>query len=138
MIEVDVVVGIISDGDKFLVEKRMETAKADPGIICLPGGHIEPFESLLDALKREMYEELNIKVDKAQLICRNLYVASNGERQNAYCFHIDSYEGKPVCKAAQKIFWESDAERLSLEVDKSTITKLKALGLLKHANSSSH
>jgi 8-oxo-dGTP diphosphatase len=136
MKEVDVVVGIISEGDKVLVEKRMETAKVDPDIICLPGGHVEPFEGLLDALKREMYEELNIKVTKARLICRKLYVASNGERQNAYCFYIDSYEGTPICKAAQEIFWESDVKRLSLEVDRNTITKLKALGLLKQVNQS--
>ncbi|UCD96696.1 MAG: NUDIX domain-containing protein [Candidatus Bathyarchaeota archaeon] len=136
MKEVDVVVGILSDGDRFLVEKRMETAKVDPSVICLPGGHVEPFEDLLDALKREMCEELNIKVNKARLICRNLYVASNGERQNAYCFHIDSYEGTPVCKTAQEIYWESNVERLSLEVDRNTITKLKALGLLKRVNRS--
>lgn len=127
MADVDVVVGIILKGDKFLVERRRLTEKVDPGIVCLPGGHVRAHESMEEALKREMREELGIEVKGFRFVCKNFYIASNGERQNAYCFLITDYEGEPVCRSAQEIFWEDDISSLSLEVDRKTIAKMKEL-----------
>jgi len=62
-----------------------------------------------------------------RFICKNFYVASNGERQNAYCFLVTAYEGKPVCRSAKEICWEDNIENLSLEVDRKTITELREL-----------
>jgi 8-oxo-dGTP pyrophosphatase MutT (NUDIX family) len=90
----------------------------------LPAGHVEPNEGLEDALKREMLEELEIKVKEFKFVCKNFYVASNGERQHAYCYLITDYEGEPVCKDAQEIFWEDNSNNMSLEVDKKTIRKM--------------
>jgi 8-oxo-dGTP pyrophosphatase MutT (NUDIX family) len=120
---VGVVVGIIVKGNKFLVERRRYDEEIDPGIVCLPAGHVEPNESLESALKREMMEELGIKVNESKFVCKNFYVASNGERQHAYCYRITEYEGTPIRKAAQEIFWESNIEKLSLEIDKITVRK---------------
>jgi len=125
--DVDVVVGVVLNGDKFLVERRSLDEKLDPGVVCLPGGHVRIGEGLEEALKRELHEELGIKVKGLRFICKNFYVASNGERQNAYCFLVTAYEGKPVCKSAQEIYWEDKIENLSLEVDKKTIKKLREL-----------
>jgi 8-oxo-dGTP diphosphatase len=77
--DVDVVVGVIMNQDKFLVERRGSDEKLDPNVVCLPGGHVRKNESLEAALKREMLEELGIKVKEAKFICRNFYVASNGQ-----------------------------------------------------------
>jgi len=123
--DVDVVVGIVLNGDKFLVERRSLNEKIDPGVVCLPGGHVRKNESREEALKRELREELGIKVKGLKFICKNFYMASNGERQNAYCFLVTEHEGKPVCKSAQEIYWEDNIENLSLEVDKKTIKKLR-------------
>jgi len=92
--EVDVVVGIILNGNKFLVERRRLDEKVDPGIVCLPGGHVKNCESKEEALKREMREELGIRVKGLKFICKNLYIADNTERQNAYCYLVTDYEGK--------------------------------------------
>jgi len=125
MESVDVVVGIVLNGNKFLVERRRLDEKVDPGIVCLPGGHVKANESKEEALKRELREELGIEAKRFQFICKNFYIASNDERQNAYCFLVTDYEGKPVCKSAQEVFWEDKIEKLSLDVDKKTITKLR-------------
>jgi 8-oxo-dGTP diphosphatase len=122
---VGVVVGIVVKGDKFLVERRGLDEDVDPGIVCLPAGHVKPNESLEDALKREMMEELGIKVNEFTFVCKNFYVASNGERQHAYCYLITDYEGEPVCNAAEEIFWEDNIENLSLEVDRKTVCKMR-------------
>jgi mutator protein MutT len=124
---VDVVVGIILNGNKFLVERRRLDEKIDPGIVCLPGGHVKTNESKEEALKRELREELGIEVKGLKFICKNFYIASNDERQNAYCFLVTGYEGKPVCKSAHEVFWEDNVENLSLEVDRKTIMKLREL-----------
>ena len=124
---VGVVVGIVVRGDKFLVERRRLDETVDPGIVCLPAGHVKPNESLEDALKREMMEELDIQVNDMKFVCKNFYVASNGERQHAYCYLVPDYEGEPVCKAAQEIFWEDNIENLSLEVDRKTVRKMREL-----------
>lgn len=124
---VGVVVGIVARGNKFLVERRRLDETVDPGIVCLPAGHVKPNEDLEDALKREMMEELGIQVNDVKFVCKNFYVASNGERQHAYCYLIADYAGEPVCKAAQEIFWEDKIENLSLEVDRKTVRKMREL-----------
>lgn len=127
MEEVDVVVGIILNGDRFLVERRRRDEIVDPNIVCLLGGHVRVGEGLGEALRREMLEELDIEVKGLRFVCKNAYVASNGERQNAYCFLVTDYQGEPVCKAAQEVFLEGDLENLSLDIDRKTITKLREI-----------
>jgi 8-oxo-dGTP diphosphatase len=124
---VGIVVGIVAEGDRFLVERRRWDEEIDPGIVCLPAGHVKVGENLEDALKREMMEELGIQVKEVKFVCRNFYVASNGESQKAYCYLITDYEGTPVCKMAREIFWEEDIKNLSLEVDRKTIRKMKEI-----------
>ena len=124
---VGVVVGIVVKGNKFLVERRRWDETVDPEIVCLPAGHVKPNEGLEDALKREMMEELGIQVKEIKFVCKNFYVASNGERQHAYCYLVTDYEGEPVCKAAQEILWEDDINKMSLEVDRKTVKKMREL-----------
>ena len=70
MSEVDVL-GNIFNGDKFMVERRGLDEKSDLDIVCLPGGHIRKNESREEALKRELNEELGIKVKRLKYICKN-------------------------------------------------------------------
>lgn len=127
MENVDVVVGIITNGKKFLVERRRFNEKIDPGIVCLPAGHVKPNENILDALRREMKEELEIDIKQIQYVCKNFYIASNGEKQNAFCYLVTDYKGDPVCKDAEEIFWEKNIDKLDLEVDRKTIIKAREL-----------
>ncbi len=128
---VEVVIGILLQEQRFLVERRRDDEPLDPGIVCLPGGHVQHGESRGDALIREMQEELGITVNAWIFICRNLYVASNGERQHAYCYLITAYDGTPVSNAADEVLWIDDPVALSLEVDRRTIQRVQALGFLR-------
>ena len=122
---VSVVVGIIVQGNKFLVERRRMDKKIDPGIICLPAGHVDSGEELEDALKREMLEELGIHAKQMTFVCKNYYVASNGEKQHAYCYKITEYAGELQCIEAAEIFWEEDLNNMTLDIDKETIRKMQ-------------
>lgn len=57
----------------------LEKAKKYDGY-CFPGGHVELGETSVEALKRELKEELNIKSKKANLLCvqENIYKNKDG------------------------------------------------------------
>jgi hypothetical protein len=74
-----------------------------------------------------MMEELGIHVSEMKFVCKNFYIASNGEKQNAYCYLITDFKGIPVCKTAQEIFWEDKINNMNLEVDRKTIRKMKKI-----------
>ncbi len=53
-----VVTGILKDKDLFLVVRRSKEDDLYPGCWEFPGGHIEFGETISDALKRELKEEI--------------------------------------------------------------------------------
>ena len=127
MQRVDVLVGIIFNERKCLAEKRKKSDKIDPGIVSLPGGHVEPGGTRKVALIREMKEELNIEVKKTRFIQKSRWVASNGERQNVYYYLILDYEGKPVRRTAQRILWIEEMEELDIDIDRQAVEKGKTV-----------
>ncbi|MEL7415804.1 MAG: NUDIX domain-containing protein [Pseudomonadota bacterium] len=62
---VRIVNGILLRRDRVLVCLRSEQRPAYPGYWSMPGGHVEPGESLIAALHRELQEELGIAVTDA-------------------------------------------------------------------------
>jgi len=122
---VDVVVGIIFKDNKFLVERRKADEKIDPGIICLPGGHVELNENKKDAFKREMKEELNIEIKKSELLKKDFWIASNGERQNVYYYLVTSYQGEPTSRTAKEIIWVENTDELDILDDKNAIEQVR-------------
>lgn len=122
---VDVVVGIIFKDNKFLVERRRTDEKIDPGIICLPGGHVELDENRGDALRREMREELNIEIKESEFLKKDFWIASNGERQSVYYYLVVGYEGEPTSKTAKEIIWVENTNELDILCDSNAIEKVR-------------
>ena len=56
---------LITDGQKMLLQNR---AKKDWRGYTLPGGHVEPGESFVDAVIREMKEETGLTVLRPRLV----------------------------------------------------------------------
>ena len=65
------VVGVILRKERLLIIRRSLTVIA-PGLLCLPGGGIEPGETEAEALVREMREELTIEVQPVRLCFRSV------------------------------------------------------------------
>ena len=118
---------LIGDGS-VLVEKRRADDDADPGLVLLPGGHVEAGESLTRALKREMREELGIRVEKIAPIRVRYYTASNGERQRIHYFRIKDWKGRIRSTEAESVYWESDISRLSDTLERKIVLKLLSQG----------
>lgn len=71
----------------------LEKAKKYDGY-CFPGGHVELGETSIEALKRELEEELNIKSNKARLLCvqENIYKNKDGSpiQEINYFYKVDT------------------------------------------------
>lgn len=58
--QADVVALVVSDGEGRWLQIRRGADVAHPGLLCFPGGTVEPGESLTEALVREAAEELGV------------------------------------------------------------------------------
>ena len=116
--------GVLMRRGAVLVEKRRADDEADPGLTLLPGGHVEPEESLDQALKREMREELGIRVEKTAPLLVRRYTASNGERQRIHYFHIIAWKGRVLSREAETVYWESEIRNLSDAVERRIVRRL--------------
>lgn len=67
MKELEIVCGAIIKDHKFLITKRAKGV--DEGFWEFAGGKVEKNESNVDAIKRELKEELDIDVNVIQYIC---------------------------------------------------------------------
>ena len=121
---VECVSGILIDDRLVLVEKRRDDDEADPGLVMLPGGHVEKNESLEECLKREMSEELGIHVGAIAPVRVRDYVASNGEGQRIHYFHVKDWTREIESNEAERVYWESDLENLSDLVEREIVSKL--------------
>jgi len=124
IIAADVVAGILMERRRFLVEKRRADDEADPGFVEIPGGHVDPGESLEEALRREMREELGIDVERTKLVQKSLYTASNGERQRIHYFHVEKWKGRIRSTEAERVYWESEISNLSVIPDRRAVRKV--------------
>jgi 8-oxo-dGTP pyrophosphatase MutT (NUDIX family) len=61
---------VVNEKGEILLEKRR-----DNGLYCLPGGSIDYEEKVLDGLKREIWEETGISLQKA-----TLFMVQSGKR----------------------------------------------------------
>lgn len=66
---------LITDGDKVLLQNRV---KNDWQGYALPGGHVEPGESFVDAVIREMREETGLTVYNPKLVGIKQFPIDNG------------------------------------------------------------
>jgi 8-oxo-dGTP diphosphatase len=64
------VVAVIMRGDRLLVIRRSQHVRA-PGMHCFPGGAIEVGETEIEAVCREMLEELALTVEPQRLLWRS-------------------------------------------------------------------
>jgi 8-oxo-dGTP pyrophosphatase MutT (NUDIX family) len=77
-----------------LVTTRMR--KGESVYYVLPGGGVEDNETIHEALKREVKEELNLEIVKSKLVyIRELNIKDKGRGMELY-FYIEEYNGVPT------------------------------------------
>lgn len=123
-IAANVVAGVLTEGRTFLVEKRRANDEADPGYVEIPGGHVDSNETLEDALKREMREELGVDVERARLVQKSLATATNGESQRIHYFHVEKWNGRIESNEAERVYWETNVSNLSIVPDIRAVRRI--------------
>lgn len=87
---------LIERDGRFLVTRRSAVDDYMPLKWDLPGGTVDPGETLEDALVREVFEETKIKVDIERLLYAYTNLATLPERQTFQTVFLCRYVGGDV------------------------------------------
>ncbi len=123
---VDTVALIVLDGDRLLVERRRHDKATDPGVVVVPGGHVEKGESLVDACERELKEELALDCTRFRLVDQMMW-ATPIEVQNVHFFVCEGWRGVPRSNEAAEVFFIGIDELCLINIEKERVLLEKHL-----------
>lgn len=108
-----VVAGVLRDAQGRVLLARRPAGKADAGLWEFPGGKVEPGESAIDALRRELHEELGLRVLDGKALIR-VPVASTDDGA-AIRLHLDTwtiraFDGVPIAHEHDALAWVDQAD----------------------------
>ena len=102
---------LIRRGDEYLLQNRI---KKDWAGYTLPGGHVEPEESIVDAVVREMKDETGLTVLNPKLCGVKQFPIENG-RYIVFLFIADEFTGELVSSEEGAMCWVNKEELPSLK-----------------------
>jgi 8-oxo-dGTP diphosphatase len=107
---VAVAVGILLRPDgRFLLNTR-PAGKPCAGSWEFPGGKMEPGETVVDTLRRELREELAIEIGEANDDCREIQVVEHTYPHAVVRLHVcvvRRWHGEPRAVEGQQFSWQS-------------------------------
>ena len=68
---------ILNKKGEVLLQRRSITKKKNPGIWSKTGGHVDTGETVIDALKREVKEEIGLEMDDNNIFFMNKFKSTN-------------------------------------------------------------
>lgn len=127
---IQVVAGLISRDDKILVCQRRRDS-AFPLKWEFPGGKIESGETAVEALRRELREELGIEIAEASLVSRHEHDYPEGLRVSLHFHRVGHFSGEVKNLVFERILWSPLDELVKLdflEGDRPMIRRLAGGG----------
>ena len=94
-----------------------------------PGGKVEKGESDIEALRRELREELAVDARQAELYCQYEHSYPSGPTVSLRFYDVSGFDGEPQNFIFQRISWAAigELERFDfLEGDRPVIARLMA------------
>lgn len=113
---------LLCDGDRILLQNRV---KQDWQGYAMPGGHVEPGESIVDAVIREMREETGLTVLQPRLCGVKQFPIEDG-RYLVFLFRANRYEGTLRSSAEGEMHWiaRADLDRIRTVADFSDMLRV--------------
>lgn len=105
---------LIRDSDRILLQNRV---KNDWKGYTLPGGHVEPNESFVDAVIREMKEETGLDITAPKLAGIKQFPIENG-RYIVLLFTADEFSGELVSSDEGEMKW----------IERSRLSEINTVG----------
>lgn len=126
---IDVAAGLILHPDGRLLLGQRPEGKPWAGWWELPGGKLEPGETVLQALARELHEELGIRVTEAWPWVTYVHAYPHTTVRLAFC-QVTAWEGEPRGLENQRLQWVDPAHAGSVgELLPATLPPLRWLQL---------
>lgn len=97
---------MVYDGTKLLLQNRV---KADWQGLTFPGGHIEPGESIVEAVIRETREETGLLIQNP-ILCGVKQFPMNGGRYLVFLFKTDCFSGTLTSSEEGTMEWVEQAD----------------------------
>jgi 8-oxo-dGTP diphosphatase len=108
---IHVVAGVLSDARGRVLLARRTAGRDLAGAWEFPGGKVEPGETALQALDRELHEELGIRIDGAEPLI-SVPQAYPGKRIVLDVYRVRAFSGSPRGREKQALAW-APADKLS-------------------------
>ena len=103
---VHVVIGIIQNSNRHVLVSKRNAESHLGGLLEFPGGKVEKNESPIEALARELKEELNIESIECEPLIQIPYCYPDRKvLLDAYL--VKKFTGKVVANEGQELFWQS-------------------------------
>ena len=107
---------VYDDAGNILVQDRVDPSW--PGL-CFPGGHVEPGESFVESVIREVWEETGLTIENPILCGTKQFQTKRGERYVVFFYKTNRFTGEIRSSDEGKVFWipRKDLEQYTLVDD---------------------
>lgn len=93
---------VYDQAGNILVEDRK---KADWPGLCFPGGHVEPGESFVESVIREVREETGLTIENPRLCGVKQFQTREGARYVLLFFKANRFSGEICASDEGEVFW---------------------------------
>ena len=114
---------VYDDAGNILVQDRLDPTWSG---ICFPGGHVEPGESFVESVIREVWEETGLIIENPTLCGTKQFQTKHGERYVVFFYKANRFSGELRSSHEGKVFWipRRDLEKYTLVDDFMDMVKV--------------